>query len=162
MKSIAKQTIIDLILAELERQLSNADSAAKSAHEAATHPESSAESKWDTFGLESSYLAGAQASRAKELKDLLLFFRGLTMSDFEPKKKITAMAVVELDREGENEWYFLVPKGIGMKLKLEQQDFWVVTCQSPIGKAMLNHKVGDAFELKIGGAQKEFEVLSIG
>lgn len=56
-KSLIRQQILE----RLNDELIAAQSALQSAHEAATHEDSVAENKYDTFGLEAAYLAHGQA-----------------------------------------------------------------------------------------------------
>ncbi len=56
-----KQTVHQLILDKLKIDLDIAERAAQTAYETATHEENIAENKYDTLGLEASYLAAGQA-----------------------------------------------------------------------------------------------------
>lgn len=66
-----KKKLIELICAQLEKDLQTAIAAAVATYEAATHEESKPENEYDTRGLEASYLAGAQSKRAGEIEELL-------------------------------------------------------------------------------------------
>lgn len=52
-----KRALIKKIVAQLEAELALLTKAARSAHAEATHESSKAENKYDTRGLEASYLA---------------------------------------------------------------------------------------------------------
>ena len=58
-----KFSVINKIIDELKVQLEVAKGASTEAASYATNAESRAESKWDTQGLEASYLAAGQAGR---------------------------------------------------------------------------------------------------
>ncbi|MGS0681986.1 GreA/GreB family elongation factor [Shewanella sp. 125m-7] len=66
-----------LILAALENAYASASAAASRAHETATGSESIAENKYDTFGLEASYLAHGQSMRAAQCRADIEAFRQL-------------------------------------------------------------------------------------
>ncbi|NBU22139.1 hypothetical protein EBS43_12140, partial [bacterium] len=61
---IQKSQILASIVQKLNHELQTIELSAQAALEAATHEESKAEDQHDTRGLEASYLARAQASRA--------------------------------------------------------------------------------------------------
>ena len=58
-----KTTVHQLIIDKLRIDLDVAERAAQTAYETATHEENVAENKYDTLGLEASYLATGQARR---------------------------------------------------------------------------------------------------
>jgi hypothetical protein len=63
--SMHKPTVHQLILDKLRIDLDIAERAAQTAYETATHEENIAENKYDTLGLEASYLAAGQAKRGR-------------------------------------------------------------------------------------------------
>ena len=71
---MTKQEAIEQFTAKLRQQLSSMMEAAKNTHEAATGQESKQEGKYDTRGLEASYLAGAQAQQTEKLTESLHIF----------------------------------------------------------------------------------------
>ena len=66
-----KTHLIAQIIAALEHDLDVVTRAAQSAYEAATAEENIAENKYDTLGLEASYLATGQARRSAEIRQAL-------------------------------------------------------------------------------------------
>ena len=64
-----KQVLVATIIAQLEKTLQGTTQAALEAAQSATDDEAKSESKYDTRGLEASYLASGQAHYAKELKE---------------------------------------------------------------------------------------------
>ena len=58
-----KHAVLQLILEKLSVDLDIAQRAAQTAYETATDEENIAENKYDTLGLEASYLAAGQANR---------------------------------------------------------------------------------------------------
>src|SRR3990167_5836127 len=63
MPTLNKAQLLHQVIAHLETALSQAQQAAQTAYEAATDEENIAENKYDTLGLEASYLATGQARR---------------------------------------------------------------------------------------------------
>jgi hypothetical protein len=75
-----KQTVHQLILDKLRVDLDIAERAAQTAYETATHEENIAENKYDTLGLEASYLAAGQAKRVEEIRQSLALCQNLMRS----------------------------------------------------------------------------------
>ena len=75
MPTLNKAQLLHQVIAHLETALSQAQQAAQTAYEAATDEENIAENKYDTLGLEASYLATGQARedalRAERNRSLL-------------------------------------------------------------------------------------------
>ena len=69
-----KQVLLHLIVAQLKESRDALVRAANAAHEEATHEESTAENKYDTRGLEASYLAEAQSRRVAEVDKTIHLF----------------------------------------------------------------------------------------
>ena len=68
MAFVNKQSLVKKIIARLTGELELYAKAAHAAHAEATHEQSKAENKYDTRGLEASYLARGQSKQAAELE----------------------------------------------------------------------------------------------
>ena len=159
---ISKQKIIDEILLQLEREHQTLAQAALDAKDAATNEESKAENKYDTRGLEASYLAGAQSKRAEELQRIILSFQKINIRNYGKDDLVesTALVQVSIDDE-EKRWFFLVPMSGGMKLQIENLQIMTLSPDSPLGKKIYKTKLGDAFEVVLKGESKEYEVIEV-
>ena len=65
---MTKELMIQEIISALSADLTVFSSAARAAHEAATHAECLPDNKYDTTALEASYIAQGQANRAQEIR----------------------------------------------------------------------------------------------
>lgn len=65
---ILKSEILKGFLEEVSREIAALTASARSAHQAATHEESKAADRHDTFAVEASYLAAGQSARVMELE----------------------------------------------------------------------------------------------
>src|SRR5687768_8190463 len=108
--------------------------AARAAHAEATHEQSKAEDKYDTRGLEASYLARGQSRQAGEIEQAIAQFEALPLRDFAPNDAIDVGAVVELQGKREKSFYFLGPRGGGTEVQHEGKEIVVITPQSPLGQ----------------------------
>jgi len=157
-----KKLLLKLFAAKIEQMRQLLTAAALEAHAAATHAESKAEDKYDTRGLEASYLAGAQANRALELERMSNVYRFIDLKDFGPDSPIAATAVVELQSEdGRRALYFLMPNGGGMSVDWEGKRVQSITPQSPMGEALLGKKQGDEISVVVAGRESDFEITSV-
>ena len=92
-----KQTVHQLIIDKLRVDLDIAERAAQTAYETATHEENIAENKYDTLGLEASYLAAGQAKRVEEIRQSLALCQNLTLRAYDENRGIEVGALLGLD-----------------------------------------------------------------
>lgn len=142
-----KQQIFEQFKTELENNLKLAVQAAQNTYQDATHEDSKAENKYDTRGLEASYLAGAQAKRVTELREALTVISILKLRNFNEDTPIAITALVELQSPEKNMWIFLVPKGGGQNINFEMQQIQSVTPESPLGASLIGKNLDDEIAL---------------
>ncbi|MCJ8271204.1 MAG: GreA/GreB family elongation factor [Psychrosphaera sp.] len=167
------QKLIQGIVAKLEDNLAVQIQAAKDAHMAATHSESVAEGKYDTFGLESSYLAQGQQKRVEEVTVALHYFRQEQLKEqFQKELKLQSKPTTErqfieplcfiaLLNDQQSLYFVLAMQAGGLKITLEDKVVTVITPESPIGKAMNEKMIGDEIDITLKGQLQTFEVMQI-
>lgn len=139
-----KQILHQLIINALEAVLDTANKAARQAHETATHVETVAENKYDTFGLEASYLASGQAKRVLQAEQDLRCFRNLPLKNFDEHNEIGFGAYIELtDSQAHKMQLFLSPVAGGISIDYEGKHIAVVTAEAPLGKKLLGASIDD-------------------
>lgn len=161
MTTIDKNKIIEIILSELTTQFETLCKAAKATYDGAIHEESKAEDKYDTRGLEASYLAGAQARRASDMEDAVNFYKSLKSRDFDSHDPVALTALVELDIDDSISLYFIGPEAGGMKVEYEGNTITVITPRSPLGKKLIGKYVDDEFEFAAAGKKRSYSIISI-
>src|SRR5687768_16801821 len=92
-----KNRLFENLKNEIDLQLKHATEAAKNTLDAATHEENKPENKYDTRGLEASYLARAQTQRVLDLKELRNGIDGLRVRVFDSRQPIAITALVQLE-----------------------------------------------------------------
>ena len=142
-----KQQIFEQFKSELENNLKLAVQAAQNTYQDATHEDSKAENKYDTRGLEASYLAGAQAKRVTELKEALTVISILKLRSFNEDTPIAITALIELQSAEKNMWVLLVPKGGGQNINYAGQNIQTVTPESPLGTNLVGKNLDDEISL---------------
>lgn len=143
-----KPALLQSIIERLTLDLDVAQRAAQTAYETATHEENVAENKYDTLGLEASYLATGQARRMEEIRQGLAKFRALQLRDFRAGIELGALVTLE-SATGGRQWFFLGPDAAGLKLEFEGCPVMVITPRSPLGQSLLGKEVDD--EVSMGG-----------
>lgn len=157
-----KQLLHDKINQVLEDACVAAIDAAKQAHDTATNKESVAENKYDTFGLEASYLAHGQAKRVAEYEEAIVAYKSLGLVNFSGDSSIDLGSLIQLeDEEGATQCLFLGPFAGGLKFDFKGKEITLITTSSPLGKALLGHCVGDEVETKLSGQNKSYEIIAI-
>ena len=157
-----KQKILLKITAELQRQLETMKLAAFNAKAEATSEESKAENKYDTRGLEASYLAGAQAQRAGELKLNLERIKELKPRDYDSKTAINLGACVCLLINGNKcEVYYMLPSEGGVEVEVSGVKVVSLSPHSPLGREVFNQHLGHCFELNRRSKLVEFEIIEL-
>jgi transcription elongation GreA/GreB family factor len=162
--NMLKAKIIEKITEKLEAELEPMLRAAEAAHAAATHEESRAEDQHDTRGLEASYLAGAQAQRALELKQLISLFRLMHPRDFQASEPADLGAVIELEQGGRRSLYFLVQAGGGISIRSDDgKTIHVIAPKSLLGEELMGKRAGETFEIELEGqgGTREYEVIRL-
>lgn len=156
-----KRALIKRILDQLIADLESFARAARAAHAEATHEQSKAENKYDTRGLEASYLARGQSRQVAELETAIAAFERLDGRAFAKDEAIDVGAAVDVDSGGERITYFIGPKAGGTEVKLGKKTVLVITPQSPVGAQLIGRKAGDELQMEFGGARNRFRVVSV-
>lgn len=158
---MTKRTILKAIVAALQAELDTFTRAANAARAEATDPQSRAENKYDTRGLEASYLAAGQARQVAELETAIAAFAALPPRKFKAGEGVELGAFVELERGRERVCYFLGPCAGGTEVSVAKRLVWVITPQSPLGGQLLGRKTGEQFDVSVGGQRQRVRMLAV-
>ncbi|WEL56946.1 GreA/GreB family elongation factor [Pseudomonas kermanshahensis] len=151
-----KPLLLTRIVATLEHDVDVLSRAAQTAYEAATAEENIAENKYDTLGLEASYLATGQARRTAEIRQALQIYQQLLLRDYDPARGVQVSNLVTLeDEDGQQRRLFLGPEAAGLKVGEGNERVTVITPRSPLGQQLVGKRVDDEVSL---GAQVFFIV----
>jgi len=157
-----KHAVLELIVAKLKIDLDILQRAAQTAYETATHEENIAENKYDTLGLEASYLATGQARRVEEIRQSLVQFQNLSLKPFDEHRGIQIGDLVSLDADnGSRQQLFLGPDAAGLKVQQGELLITVITARAPLGQNLLGKAEGDLVEITINGTRQSFEVTQV-
>jgi transcription elongation GreA/GreB family factor len=156
-----KRAVIQKITAKLAGELEVYLRAAEFSRAEATHEQNKAESKYDTRGLEASYLARGQSKQAAELEAAIVEYQKLGVKKFADGDAIGIGALVELEQLGEKSFYFLGPRAGGTEVIHDKREILVITPQSPLGEQLAGKKSGDTLQLKLGKELRAAKILGV-
>lgn len=168
LKHMDKALLRDIIVVQLESIKQAAVNAANQAHETATHSEAIARSKYETFGLEASYLAHGQTQRVAECQLALQQINGLVLRDFDADTAIGLGALVILEDELEQlQALFISPAAGGVKVQWPElsqyhndiNNVMLVTPAAPLGQALMAKYVDD--EVVLTGQNKQYQIIAV-
>lgn len=157
-----KALLLEEILSALEAIHKSSVDAATQASDTATDKESVAENKYDTFGLEASYLAHGQAQRVAECEAEIAEFKKLPATDFSEQTPIAVGAVIGLeDKHGTEQTLFLGPAAGGLKTHFDNKDIIIITRSASLGAALFGRLEGDEVEIDVGGIKTRYEITTV-
>ncbi|MDQ6969949.1 MAG: transcription elongation factor GreAB [Mariprofundus sp.] len=155
-----KNKILACIIAQLEADLLMLEQAVKLARDTATHADCLGSSKYETMGLEASYLAQGQGMRLLEVERSLAYFKALSL--VETDGVVVLSALVELENEqGQQQLLWLAAEAGGLKLRCGESIVTVITPKAPLGTALMGKLAQDDFEISIAGIKHSYEVIAI-
>jgi len=152
-----KRAIIKKILDKLGDELEVYFRAAKFARAEATHEQN----KYDTRGLEASYLAHGQSKQAAELEAAIGDFENLNHRPFAKDEPIGVGALVELQMAGDTSLYFVGPRAGGTEVLHDRKEILVITPQSPLGTQLAGKKAGEELLVNFGGEKQTAKILRV-
>jgi transcription elongation GreA/GreB family factor len=159
--AINKRALLKKIIAQLTAELESYFRAAQAAHAEATHEQNKAENKYDTRGLEASYLARGQSRQLAETEVAIQAFEKLNARNFEVDEPVDLGALVELEQKSERILFFLGPKAGGTEVTLAGREILVITPQSPLGRQLEGKRQGDRVEVSLAGIRNDYHILSV-
>ncbi len=156
-----KKTLVAKIIALLVAEAESYARSAKASQAEATDEQSKAENKYDTRGLEASYLAHGQSRHAAEVEEAIELFRGLPLRDFGAGDAVDLSALVEVDRKGKITRYFIGPRAGGTEITHAGKTVLVITPQSPLGRQLTGARAGDRLQIELGGSREACRVVAV-
>lgn len=152
-----KQSLFELVIKTLEENLKVLVESAFEAKEASTNEESKAENKYDTRGLEASYLASGQAKRAQKLQEQIYLLNKVELKEYGEEVPVGISSVIRVVVDGEKEMdLFLIPAG-GVEVDFKSKRYKTITIESPLGSQLMGQTVGHDFLLN----NKEYEICEV-
>ncbi len=149
-----KGSILSALIEVLEQRKTAARRASEDAIAYATDEESKADSKWDTQGLEASYLAAGQANQVRSLHAAVQKLRSSISTLVAPVSSGGVGALVVSSIDGARDTYFVAPEGGGEILHVGGQTITVITPESPLYLRLLHRRAGEKVVLPSGAVMQ--------
>jgi len=167
-----KRFFVDELKRVYQERIASAGRAEQGAGEAADQIRSESTRREDAkaAAIEGRLESGHRRRRKQavtEMETLLDFAEG-GIKRYKPTDRVGLGAMVDVrieDEEGEEErTLFFLPVGAGEELSGPGGDGFVVvvTPRSPVGKALMKARAGDAFEIVVDGRDREWTVVDLG
>ena len=150
-----KSTIINLVRDAVQAKYQRMLEAARETAAGVTDPENKAENKYDTRGLEASYLAAGQGEQVEALAEAVMMLQPSAFPKFDATDEIAAGALVEGEIGNERLFYLMAPKAGGITCQYQGCEVTVLTPDAPLRQKLLGLKAGDAV------AQPPLKVLRV-
>ncbi len=148
-------------MAALDGELRALVSATEMALDEATNAETKAENKYDTRGLEASYLAGAQTERLLVLKQRVSFYGVFEAPDFGEDDPIRLGALLCLERDDTRRWVFMGPEGGGLTVEVAGERVVVLSPGAPLGRALVGRHLGDEIKVRSPKGLLHWEIAEL-
>ena len=158
---VKKKKLIEAVIKRLREDLALYHKAALASRAEATHEQSKAENKYDTRGLEASYLARGQSRQIAEIEQAIAQFEKLSARDFTAKDLIDLGAVIELESGSEKNIYFIGPRAGGTEITHAKKEILVITPESPLGTQLMGKKQGQSCALEIAGRKQTHTITAV-
>ena len=155
-----RSKILALILDQLRLDLTSLEQAVAIARDTATHADCLGASKYETMGLEASYLAQGQGVRLLEIERSLEYFKRLTPVEFSSTVALSSLVTLD-DDQGNRQLLWLASEAGGLKVIYDDLTITVITPRSPLGQRLTGKCVGDEFEVAIAGSRRSYDVVAI-
>ena len=116
--------------------------AAETSKSEATDQDSRQEGKYDMRAQSAAYLAEGQAKLATELAAAIEAYRTMKFPDPELAGLATVSSLITLKFNSVESLYFIGPTRGGLELEIEGKSVTVITASSPVGRQLLDKKIG--------------------
>ena len=118
------------------------------AQEEANYHKGAMESRYDTFKEEAQMLKdalGGQYNNTIEiLNSIISYEKNIDLKSCNEVVKVGS--IIEIDREGEVEYYFIFPKVPYQEIELGDKKYICINNETPFAKAILNKEIGELLE----------------
>lgn len=161
----SKGEVLMRFLEQVSSEIAALTASARAAHQAATHEESKAEDRHDTFAIEASYLAAGQSARVMELEKVRTELEGY-LSGSRESDLVVRGSLLSYESDGAIHWVLMAKSGGGFRTTLGEEGARAPTVQilsttSPLGSELLGLRAGDEIEVEIRGSVREFRIREV-
>jgi len=148
------------MIARLHDDVSILEQAVQVARDTATHADCLGSSKYETMGLEASYLAQGQGTRLLEVERALEYFLRLRLIPSMPVIGVSSLVALD-DDAGNRQLLWLATEAGGLKIQHNALNITVITPKAPLGHALMGKTMHDEVEISIAGHIHNYDIAAI-
>lgn len=153
-----KADALRAMVAAMRHDLNRTAEASRDAAAYATDEESKAREKYETQGLEASYLARGQATHAREIAEAIEALEAMASGEVQPAEAVGLGSLVQVSLAGSEEWFLIGKLGGGEVISFDGHELTLITPTSPVASAMDGLGAGGKFKLPNGLSGKIISV----
>ncbi|NJD91148.1 MAG: transcription elongation factor GreA [Geobacter sp.] len=120
--------------------------------EARAHGDLSENAEYDAAKNKQGFIEG----RIQELQDKLARAYVVDLTNLKPEKVVFGATVTLYDTANEEEVSYKIVGEEEADIKIGK-----ISCTSPVGKALIGHKLDDSVKIKVPSGTKEYEIIEI-
>jgi transcription elongation GreA/GreB family factor len=166
---VSKKDIVEVLLMNLEKKLEEMKAQFESVREAIIDAPGPMQSKSDTTKFQMSRWAENILSSINQVQRCILSLKKIDLSrKYNEVETGTLVKVTESQVKAEDQMnerrvcYFLLPSDcISQRINFDNQEIIAISVNSPVGKALLNKKVGDEVLVKVPYGERLFKIKEI-
>lgn len=144
--ALDKAEVVAALRAHLEARRDRMLEAARATESAATDPENKAEGKYDTRGLEASYLAAGQGEQVENLQAALESLTDSAFRAFAEDEAIAPGALVEVELAGDPETFLLTPAAGGETIAVDGVEVTTLAPGAPLRESLSGMRRGEELD----------------
>lgn len=154
-----RNKIIALIIINLTNTLEKQKQAHEQALKSSIEAEGAMQTHHDTTKEETAKLASAYQKQAQQTQQAITYFESLATATPDPAR-VKPGNLVLVQEKDKSYAYFLADYG-GLEITMHKKTISVVSTNSPIGKALLDQKLGSSIQLRLPDHARAFKILEI-
>jgi hypothetical protein len=162
MTSEIKITLLNTLIGELKEELNVQVSQYETAKFNSIDAPTRMESRYDTSGIESAWLADGLSKKIEEKREEILRLESIVSSLEKVSDRVTVGCIVEISKPGtdKKECYFILPVAGGYLVKHDEYEVNTIKFNSPLGKCLINRGKGEKVRADFL-AEKELRIVNI-
>lgn len=146
-----KYQVLKLLMVRMREDLERLRRAYADARDGATNAEMKSEDRYDMRSTEASYLARGHAMQYEALEAAIEELEAYHPPVYREEDPIGKGAMVSLKQGRYTDHYYLLPKGGGTELELEDgEEVTVITTAAPLFEKLKGKKLGDSLSVVEG------------
>jgi len=152
--------LLVLLQKHLEMSLAQAEQSRREAQEESNRHIGRMESRYDTFKEEAQYLADNYNHEANKLREALkIVEKHVATTDRDGGDSLDVGSVFGLESGRGLKLYFLFEVGGGIRLHMKDQEYYVITPETPLGRSVRGRRFGESIIFSAGGKDTNYRIV---